>query len=83
MVTHFAVQIIRQNAYTDETITTTLCGRSSSKALDGFNSAENEKNVTCKFCLAIISDGPKNWRYRKYISPNTDFNMTKPTDSQV
>lgn len=63
MKTHLAVQT---KAVFGGTMTTTLCGRMSSKSEDGMNSGEREE-VTCEHCKSILTN-PKNWRYRKYLA---------------
>lgn len=49
---HMAKVVERRNGL----LTTTLCGRMSSKSQDGINSTDDPAKVTCKFCLRALSE---------------------------
>ena len=63
MVTH--LNYIRETA-PDNFRTGTVCGLSNAQSKDGTNSASDHSEVTCKKCLAIMSN-PRHWAHRKYI----------------
>lgn len=62
MKVHKAVQV----ETIDTIITFTLCKRSHSKSTDGYNSTDNDNEVTCKLCLGIMQDAT-HWRHKKYL----------------
>lgn len=69
MVIHLSY--IKKNKYNGYN-TGTVCGLNNQKSIDGTNSTQNYKDVTCKKCLAIIAN-KNNWRHIKFITNSLDI----------